>query len=371
MFDRILNALRNTQSGRPPRSLAKSWSLHLERLEDRALMAADANLVAFRPVTDYINYALHPVVDTLESDPQRGPGIRVDGDDDNANGVADYLDKATAASGDNDLVRVDALGTGTSFSVAWTGSLAVWSSPTKAIAIVNGATIAEDQSLWVEYTSQTQSVGSSTALTLTVTDGTTTATDNVVFHSFKSVVIAIGGNTQDPSKVGDPNLGTFTMGATLYDQGYDVHLYAHNQVSSTGKGAAYDEVVSAVLKRNVDNVAIFGYSWGGGATYDLTNALSTTTTLAPAGYKLQYTAYVDGIRHGSLSAETRKPVGTAFHDNYFQRKDWLLKGNTIAGASNTNVTLTAWGKSLVHTTIDDSSTLQSLLVGNLVARVGV
>jgi hypothetical protein len=198
MLDRIRSALRrNTQAGRPPKSLAKSWRLHLERLEDRALMAADANLVAYRPVTDYINYALHPVAETLESDAKRGPGIRVNGDDDNANKVADYLDRTTASTGDNDLVRVDALGTGTAFSVAWTGFLAVWSSPTKTTAIVNGGTIAEDQSLWVEYTSQTHTVGASAALTLTVTDATTTAIDSVVFHSFQSVVIAIGGNIGD------------------------------------------------------------------------------------------------------------------------------------------------------------------------------
>ena len=63
------------------------------------------------------------------------------------------------------------------------------------------------------------------------------------------------------------------------------------------------------------------------------------------------------------------PVGTAYHDNFYQRKDFLLKGNSIAGAHNTNVTQTSWGKSLVHTTIDDSATLQGLLVGDLMTRV--
>ena len=210
-------------------------------------------------------------------------------------------------------------------------------------------------------------------MTLSVTDvtaaGTTTATDSIVFHSFQSVVIAIGGNTQDPSKFGDPNLGAFTMAGTLYDKGYDVHMYAHNQIQSTGRGAAYDEVVSAVLKRNVDYVAILGYSWGGGATYELANGLKANTALAPAGYKLQYTAYVDGIRHNTISAETRLPPGTLYHDNYFQRKDLLPRGNTVSGAHNLNVTTTSWGKNLGHTTIDDSPTLQGLLVGSLMAHV--
>ena len=73
------------------------------------------------------------------------------------------------------------------------------------------------------------------------------------------------------------------MAGTLYDKGYDVHMFAHNQIQSTGRGAAYDEVVSAVLNRNVDNVAIFGYSWGGGATYELSQGLSTNTALRRRG----------------------------------------------------------------------------------------
>jgi hypothetical protein len=211
-------------------------------------------------------------------------------------------------------------------------------------------------------------VGANTALTLTVTDATSTAVDSVVFHSFQSVVIAIGGNTQDPKNFGDPLLGAFTMAGVLYDKGYDVHLYSHDQVQSNGQGAAYNEVSNAVLRRNVDYVAMFGYSWGGGATYDLSAGLNNTTALK-GQYTLKYTAYVDGIRHNSLSSETRLPVGTKYHDNFYQRKDWLLKGNSVVGANNVNVTLTSWGKSLVHTTIDDNATLQNALLTNLTTRV--
>ena len=133
MLDRMLTVLRRNWQSRyqPGSSKRSSHGLRFEQLELRALMAADANLVAYRPVTDYINYALHPVPEAFESDPKLGPGIRVNGDDDNANGRADYLDAVTASGGDNDLVRVDALGTGSTFNLAWTGPLAVWSTPTK------------------------------------------------------------------------------------------------------------------------------------------------------------------------------------------------------------------------------------------------
>jgi hypothetical protein len=266
---------------------------------------------------------------------------------------------------------VDATGTGTAISVSWTGPLAVWTTPTKAAAVTNGNQISAGQSLWVEYASQTHTLGSSASLTLTVTETPTSpaATDTVVFHSFQSLVIAIGGNQQDPRQFGDPRLGIYTMAGTLYDKGYDVRLYAYGQVQSNGRGVAYNEVVSSVLSRNVDNVAIMGYSWGAGATYQLATALNATTTLAPAGYKLQYTAYIDGIRRNSLSAESRYPTASQYHDNYYQRKDFLIKGNTVAKANNVNVTLTTWGKGLVHTTLDDNATLQSLLVNKLMTRV--
>jgi hypothetical protein len=345
--------------------------VRFERLERRDMMAADANLIAYRPITEYINYAQFAVPDAQETDPSRGPGIRINGDDDNRNGLPDYVDSTTAASGDFDLVRVDIRGTGTSFSVSWSGPLVLWSSLTKTESIPNGGQVLANQTVWVEYASQTHSVGASASLALSAIDSVTnlTAADQVVFHSFRSVVLAIGGNGQSPSNFGDSRLGVYTIGGNLYNQGYDVRLYAHDQVATNGLGAAYDEVVSAVLNRNVDSVAIYGYSWGGGATYDLSVALNKNAALAPAGYRLAYTAYVDAIRHYSLGAETRKPIGTLVHDNFYQRKDWLLRGTSISGSNNVNVTQTTWGRSLTHTTIDDNATLQSLLINSLITRI--
>ena len=377
MLTRMLAAVGWISSAQRSRPKFKTSRCPLvERLEDRSLMTAVANLVAYRPITDYIDYSLHAIPDAVETDPKLGPGIRVNGDDDNGNGCVDYLDNvnvgcAAGPSNDNDLVQVIPVGEGSSIAVSWTGDLAVWTNSLKDTAVANGGQVTANQPLWVEYVSQNHTSGSSTSLLLTASDSasSTTATDSVVFHSFQSIVIAIGGNSQDPSDFGDPRLGVYTMAGSLYDQGYDVHLYAHSQINSNGSGAAYDEVVGAVLNRNVDNVAIYGYSWGGGATYELSYGLSRNTALAPAGYQLVYTAYVDAIRHYSLSAETRKPVGTQYHDNFDQRKDWLLKGNAVSGANNVNVTLTSWGKKLVHTTIDDNATLQDILISNLKSMV--
>lgn len=185
-------------------------------------------------------------------------------------------------------------------------------------------------------------------------------------------MLAIGGRDQNPANFPDSRLGIFTVGATLYEQDYDVHLFAHDQIANNGTGQAFNEVVSAVLNRDVDNVAMMGYSWGGGSTCSLSSALNSHALVKSAGYKLVFTAYIDAFRRGSflgLSPETRKPIGSLYHVNYYQRKDWLLKGTSVAGAVNTNVTQTTWGKNLLHTTIDDSAVLQGLLTSALTARV--
>ena len=343
--------------------------LSLQPFEPRALLAAAADLVAFRPVVDHIDFDQHPVAASVEADFRRGPGVRINGDDDNASGVADYHESSVTASED-DLVRVDVTGSGDSLTLSWRGALRVWDSPTKgpAARVFKGDQVASGQSLWVEYVSQTHTAGASTVLTLRATEGAGSASDSIVFHSFQSVVIVIGGRFQNPANFGDPDLGVYTIGGTLYDQGYDVHLFAHGDVNSAGQGAAFNEVASSVQSRNVDYVAIVGYSRGGGATHDLASALRNSSTLA-GKYQLSYTAAIDGIQNTGRISERRLPPLTVFHDNIYQRKDWLTKGDSVPGASNLNVTTTSWGKNLIHTTIDDSPTVQAMVVTNLTAKV--
>ena len=122
------------------------------------MLAAVADLTAFRPVHAQLNYLLYPVAESVEEDPKQGPGIRVNGDDDNANGVRDFLDKSPLTAADRDLVRVNTSGSGTSFNLSWTGNLAVWKSDTKSASVANGSSIVAGDTVWVEYTSDTHSV---------------------------------------------------------------------------------------------------------------------------------------------------------------------------------------------------------------------
>lgn len=342
--------------------------LHFERLETRELLALTANLTAFRPVTPYIDATQFPVLESQETDLAHGPGIRLNGDDDNSNGQPDYGDIGPLASADDDLVRVDIAGAVGALTIAWTGPLAVWTSPTKQSAIASGSSVASGQQVWVEYASNVHTVGESTRLTLSARSGGATAQDHLVFHSFRSEVIAIGGNDQDPANFGDTRLGAFTIAGTLYKLGYDVHLFSHSQVQSSGAGAAASEAAAAVLSRAVTDLAIIGYSWGGGATYELASGLAADARLS-GKYALRYSAYIDGITHSGISSERRLPSAALYHDSLYQRQDALLRGDSVAGANNWNVSNTTWGAGLVHTSIDDNATLQSIVAGNLQSRL--
>jgi hypothetical protein len=67
-----LNLLGFTKQRRDRRAPSqKSRRLTVESLEDRSLLAAVANLVAYRPITDYINYTTHQVPEALEDNPVR------------------------------------------------------------------------------------------------------------------------------------------------------------------------------------------------------------------------------------------------------------------------------------------------------------
>jgi len=134
--------------------------------------------------------------------------------------------------------------------------------------------------------------------------------------------------------------------------------------ANIGRGAAYNEVINAVNHRRVISLAVYGHSWGGGATYDLINRL---TTDAGAGliqnpFDIPYTAYIDAVQHSLAAigaAETRRPPSSQFHVNYYQQigtpNEFInIHGNTVQGANfELDVNTTLWGSLIDHYTIDD------------------
>lgn len=312
-----------------------------------------------------------------------GTGIRVNGDDDDADGTADRDDGAVAA--ENDLVEITLTADpptpppGYEYVLTRTsGNIRVWSAQTKGTEIiVSGNNVVltfagMTRTLWVE-----NPLGGSADLTFSARatpSGTVIASDTVHFFPFSSIVIALGGEGQVPA---DPpleptNHGTFQTAIILYRMGYDVHMYDEDVVNSTGAGAAYDEVVSAIQRRAVTGVAIYGYSHGGGSTTDLAERLNNNRATI-GSFSINYTAFIDGIRNNSdidIASETQLPPSTAYHANYYERAGGLLQGNSVPGANlNVNVTMTPWGSGLTHFTIDDEPMVLQGIMDLLVAHV--
>ncbi|MDX2171118.1 MAG: hypothetical protein SF182_28880 [Deltaproteobacteria bacterium] len=323
------------------------------------------------------------VPDGSEESP--GAGIRANGDDDNGNGTVDRDDTGTVG-GENDLIEVTlAVSPATAplgfeyVLVRGNANIKVWSADGKGTAILTTGTEqvltfdgSGTRTVWIESPN-----GGAADLELRARPaggGATLANDTIHFYPFTSVIIALGGEGQGPSDPPDSNHGVFNIAKTLYTQGYDVHMYDEDNVSSSGAGAAYDEVVRAVQQRGIGIVSIFGYSHGGGSTYDLSERLDINRA-SIGTFTMPYSAYIDGIENDSdidLDSERRRPLGSAYHVNYYQRGDFLIKGNSITtgGAEvDVNVNNQSWGGGLVHTSIDDHANVRSGVLDPLLLRV--
>jgi hypothetical protein len=185
--------------------------------------------------------------------------------------------------------------------------------------------------------------------------------------------MALGGEDQVPSVPVDPNHGTFVVGIALYGRGYDVHMHDEDDVAADGSGAAFDEVVDAVSHRMVDQVAIFGYSHGGGSTYDLADRLDNDRP-GIGVFEIRATSYVDGVENDSdfdVQQELRRPPSSGYHANQYQvgsLADFFLDGGPVPNsdppASGLNVETTPWGAGATHFVVDDYPQVRSFIETN-------
>jgi len=217
-------------------------------------------------------------------------------------------------------------------------------------------------------------------------DGTVIASDKILFYPFKSIVIGLGGeglwgfNNNTPN----PGQGIYEIGKNLYELGYDVHLFDEDVIASV---SIPSEVTSFIVNANsfgvISEIAIIGYSHGGGSTYDLASQISTLGHLGVA--TLKFTAYIDAIKQPWINyfSETRLPPGTDYHVNFYQRKDVLntlnFNGNSVIGSAlDCNVTTGInqvdgsscyFNSALDHGSIDDDLTIINRLTVMLAERV--
>lgn len=337
-----------------------------------------ADLIAYRPRhgAGYAPFIRTPVADADEQSDTLGPGIRVNGP-----GDAD-------PAGEDDLIEVtvEISPADTDFALRRENeNLLVWTTPDKQsgtqLAFANNRTgalpFATGQTtltLWVEW--GTSALGTADLQIERLSGGP--AKDTLRFHAFESIVIALGGEGQVPTDPADSNSGTFVVAVDLYNRGYDVHMYDEDVVSADGSGAAYDEVVTAVQSRLVDQVAIFGYSHGGGSTYDLAERLDNNRATIGM-FEIQYTSYVDSVGNNSdidLSQELRRPPATAFHENHYQHgtlADFYLDGGPVPDSNppptGLDVETTSWGADATHFLVDDYSQVRDAISAELNAHL--
>ena len=166
---------------------------------------------------------------------------------------------------------------------------------------------------------------------------------------------------------------------TDYTQGYDVHMFDEDNVAADGSGPVYDEVVNAIQNRSVNDVAIYGYSHGGGSTYDLADRLD----LNRAGigvFEITWSSYVDSVSNNSdvdLAQELRRPPSTAYHANHYQHgaflPDFFLDGGPVPDSNppptGLDVETTPWGASSTHFDVDDYPEVRGFMETTLLPRV--
>lgn len=342
-------------------------------------LGSTADLTAYRPQhgSGYAPFVRTAVDEADEESPTHGPGIRI-----NEPGDVD-------PAGEDDLIEVELSIDPAGAQLALRRSDAaihVWTTREKLagtqIAFVNDKTdalpfgpSATELTLWVEWASAAHG----TAELHVEPPAVSVSKDSLVFHTFHSIVVALGGEGQVPSDPAEPNSGTFVVATSLYPRGYDVHMFDEDDVGADGSGVVYDEVVNAVQNRGVGEVAIFGYSHGGGSTYDLAERLDINRP-AIGVFDIRFTSYVDSVSNNSdidVAQELRRPPSSAYHLNHYQHgslfEDFGLDGGPVPDSNppptGLDVETTPWGATATHFEVDDYVQVLDLIDASLTPQV--
>ena len=212
--------------------------------------------------------------------------------------------------------------------------------------------------------------------------------ETVRFHSFRSIIVAFGGFTQDPidsdgdGSIGDPvsggpnREGIFDIAQGFYDTGWDVLAFDENEVDNPAD-IPFREIRSAVQQRFVlpefgGGVAIMGYSQGGGATQLLIERLWDEEDIIT-----DFGVYLDAVDHDGAFAENDWPDVAFYLLSIYQENSTLRGGDidnneVIPGAFLEEINTTTrpgWNNNLNHTQIDDDPQVQQLIRTRLPQRL--
>ena len=355
-----------------------------------SVTAGRANLTAFRPqqfhdpenptnAPIYAPFAKHSVAEVNEVSSTLGPGIRINGDDDNMSGTPDRSESGNPIPLENDLieVRVDRL-PGQTLILETGGDLFLYYSYDKATPIpFQTATRTEpldfagnSVTVFVEWAFQAHGLDP-----LNLRDSTTLAVyDALNFHTFHSAVVAFGGNGQVPADpVLDPkNYGVFRTAIELYNEGYDIRMYDEENVGQFTIGTAFDEIVNSINRQGYTEVALFGFSQGGGAVYKVSAELEEASNPLDGRitelFTVTFTGYIDAVDHFGLGIETRRPRLSGFHLNQYQTVGGV-HGGPMADPEDPDEELDRTAPGMIHTMMDDDMTVLDKLKQRLRQKV--
>ena len=356
------------------------------------------NINAFRPQHEHPTDNYHPfertqVPEEDEEDPDLGPGIRINGDDDDGNSAADR--SQNNVPDENDLIELvlttDASGTASPydlFLVRDAQNLEIWEQRTKGGA-ANKLTFNLDGgirhkldlskftngelTLWAEWAGANHATPTlPLEAKQQATPHNVLGSDVLQFHTFRSIVIILGGEDQAPTvprDISQNTQGIFVLGDHFYETGYDAHSYDEDNVfndlgNPRGSGPVFDEVEDAVASREVENIAILGYSHGGGSTFDLAWRIDDQEV-----GNIVFTSYIDAIENDTRidqDPEILRPPGSNFHVNDWQPNPTPVAGGLgeVNGAPTTNADENREWPNEDHGTIDNEQTVHSTIIGD-------
>ncbi len=354
-----------------------------------------SNLTAYRPqgvynpndtstiFPIYDPFPRRPVPEQDEGDPAFGPGIRINSDDDDNSGTEDRFQTGAAITRENDLieVRIHRLPGQGNLVLTKGPQLSLFFDHAKDVLVPldgPGTTtlplpfLNDSFTVFVEWTSTTHG----TANLSLVEQASTTTLDTVRFHSFRSLIITFGGNSQNPAdtdgdgSIGDPvgdqgnREGIFDVAQFMYDTGWDVLAFNEEDVDAV-EDLPYTEVINARQQRFVERHAIIGYSQGGGATHDLIERLwNDNDIITDLG------VFLDAVDHDSFFAENDWPDVAFYLLSFYQTNSFLRGGDiedseVLPGGMLEEINTTTdvgWDNTLDHSSIDDDGQVGSLII---------
>ena len=314
------------------------------------IYALDYGLTPYTPQTHYIG----PMAIEEAAWKQNGVGIRRNNDHDCSTGDNPPPDSviSTANAKEDDLIRVDVNVDnsipGLTYSVLRSSSaLKFWKGDAKANGEYdftnNEFSLTGSRTLWAEYTTAGNDNYTLTLVVRETASNTILAIQSMTFRPFNSITCAFVGEFQiagNPTE--DPGVNDWVI--DQLKNGYDVHVWDDGfdpsidddyvpDCAPNGSGNAFDTIKNAVNNSGVTDIAIIGYSHGGGSVYNLScyldADLNSNSPEITETYSLVFTSYIDAIQntsHTSTDPVELRPINSQFHLNQYQLNQNLSSG---------------------------------------------